>query len=97
MADEQNLNPPTPLVPRGGRRNVVGATPAPIESPASTESAASEELPAPIESTHVLMRAPENCAPITLDGVEHTPDENGDVFIPAKHVEHVKSFKFTVA
>ncbi len=81
-------------IPRGGRRNILNPVTrqAIAQEPAApaTEPAVEEG----IETTHLLMRAPENCAPVTIEGVEYEPDEAGDVFIAAEHVERVRPFGF---
>lgn len=47
-------------------------------------------------ATSVLMKAPADCAPVTLAGEEYVPDADGLVEIPAAHVAALTSHGFEI-
>lgn len=102
MADETNTS-------SGGRRRVVDGSQTEAEADRlAAEKAEADRLAAVSgeevvdvfsapKSGPVLMKAPDNCGSVTLDGEEYVPDaESSLVEIPARFVETMRSHGFEV-
>ena len=73
------------------------------DAPVDTTSAAPAEdavqpaapvAPAPGPDTHVLMQAPDNCAPFHVDGVPYEVDQAGHVLVLGEHASRILPFGF---
>lgn len=83
----------TSAVPQPQQQPDPPAPPAP-EIPADDQV---DVFAAPAPAGPTKMKAPDNCAPITLGGKEYAPDGDGFVEIPAEFVNLVQTFGFAVA